>query len=463
MLRILPQELQNLAKVCPTPLYVVGGSVRDYLLGLTPAIHDWDLCAPLPADEFAALATAHGFTAQAVYRNTGTVKLQGEFPYEYACFRSDEYVRGEHVPAKIHFTTDIRLDAKRRDFTANAVYFDIAANAFVDPLDGLLAIQEKRLTTVDNANKVFSEDGLRLLRLARFAASLGFTPDENCLAGAKKNAALIQDVVPERVFEELAQILLSDQKYNLADAPYRGLQVLSETRVLDYILPELTKGRGLAQRADFHKYDVLEHSLRAVYYADGGEGYLLRLAALLHDIAKPLCMLRDGNAHAHPEEGEKLATAILQRLKAPKKVTQTVAWLVKWHMYDFDCKTGAKKLRRFFVSNAPMHPLLCKLKQADFSACTDDTSIAPTRKKWETLLTQMKDEGVPFSLKELAVNGKDIENAGIPAPHIAIVLHELLLHLAVCPKDNEKPLLVKLAKGIEKSLNQDKTKGAGLR
>ncbi len=450
MLKILPPELKKLAAACPTPLYVVGGSVRDYLAKLTPSIHDFDICAPLPADEFAAIATANGFWVQAVYRNTGTVKLKGrESEYEYSTFRHDKYVRGTHVPVEIYFTTDIVLDAKRRDFTANAVYFDIAAETFVDPLEGIEAIVKKRLTTVAPAQKVFGEDGLRLLRLARQAAQLGFIPDEECLLGAQENAALIQDISPERIYEELILLLTAEQKCGVIDAPYHGLRLLKETGVLSYILPELAKGDGLAQRADFHKYDVLEHSFRAVKYAERIHGSpIFRLAALLHDVGKPICMLRDGNAHAHPNEGEILVQDILTRLKAPKKVTQTVTWLTKWHMYDFDCQTSEKKLRRFFVTNVDRLEWLLLLKQADFSACTDDTQIAPTRQKWETLLANMKEEGVPFSLKELAIKGNDLLQAEIPPCRVGEILQELLMHTAVLPKDNQRETLLKIAKGL---------------
>ncbi len=454
MLEIIPAELKTLAKALPTPLYVVGGSVRDFLAGRTPAARDWDICSPLPAESFSALAKENGFTVLAVYRNTGTVKLKGkESEYEYSCFRSDRYVRGTHVPVEIFFTDDIRLDARRRDFTANAVYFDVKTGEYLDPLRGIPAIQEKRLTTVDIPQKVFGEDGLRLMRLARQAAQLGFTPDEACLSGARQNADLILDITPERVFEELQQILLADKKYGISDAPYQGLRLLEEIGVLAHILPELAKGKGMAQRSDYHKYDVLEHSLRAVKYMEKlSPDPTLRLAALLHDVGKPFCALRDGNAHAHPEEGAILAQEILTRLKVPKRATAEIIWLVRWHMYDFNCMTGENKLRRFFVKNAERLPALLTIKQADFSACTDDTSIAPTRLRWERLLQKMQNEGVPFSLKGLKVNGRDIQAAGIPAHRTAAVLEGLLLHVAVLPKDNEKTRLVKLALEIEKTL-----------
>lgn len=452
---ILPQKLKNLARACHSPLYVVGGSVRDYLANYATTVHDWDICSPMLAEEFSAFAKKEGFTIQAVYKNTGTVKItDGEMDYEYSCFRSDKYVRGTHVPVEIFFTEDISLDAKRRDFTANAVYYDIAKEEYVDPLLGIPAIKERRLTTVDNAKKVFGEDGLRLMRLARQAAQLNFHPDEECLIGATENAALIQDISPERIFEELLTILTADKKCGMESAPYHGFQILEKTTVLNYILPELANGKDMKQREDFHKYDVLEHSLKSLYYMEKlSADATLRLAALLHDVGKPLCMFRDGNAYNHPQEGELLAREILNRLKAPKKVTQRVCALVTNHMYDLDCKTKENKLRRFLVSNYELIDDLLLIKQADFSACMDDTSKAPTCARWESLLAKMQEEGVPFSLKALAVNGNDLLGEGFPPKDIATLLNGLLMHTATCPSDNEKSRLLRLAHGLNKSLN----------
>lgn len=450
MLEILPKNLISLAKYCPAPLYVVGGSVRDYLANLTPAARDWDICSPLPAETFAQIATEHGFSVKSVYKNTGTVKLSDTegVAYEYSCFRSDKYVRGTHVPVEIYFTDDIRLDALRRDFTANAVYFDVAAGNFLDPLDGIPAIKERRLTTVAPACKVFGEDGLRLMRLARQAAQLGFTPDDDCISGARENSALILDIAPERIFTELSAILTADGKYGVKDGQYRGLKILEETGVLARILPELTLGKGMEQRSDFHKYDVLEHSLRAVLYAHPS----VRLAALLHDVGKPVCTLRDGHSHEHPIEGASVAKDILTRLKVPKKLTEQTCELIRLHMYDFDCKTGENKLRRFFVSNYPILGMLLLVKQADFSACMDDTSAAPTCARWERLLARMREEKVPFNIKALAIGGRELLALGIRPPHVSNVLNGLLAHTAVCPSDNTKERLSKLAVGIEKSL-----------
>ena len=452
MKNLLPKPLIGLAKACPSPLYVVGGTVRDILADLTPLTnkYDWDICSPLPFEQFLSIAEGCHFQIKSTFRATGTVKLldaEGN-EYEYCSFRSDKYVRGTHVPVEIFFTDDIALDARRRDFTANAVYFDIQKSDFVDPLNGICAIKEKRLSTVAPAEKVFGEDGLRLMRLARQAACLGFTPDAECLAGASANASLIEDITPERIYAELCQLLFADQKYGVKNGHYVGLKILEQTGVLHHILPELTLGKGMTQRPDFHKYDVLEHSLRACSYAKKD----VRLAALLHDVGKPFCTIRDGNSYVHPQEGATIAKDILTRLKAPKKEIQRIPALIEWHMYDFNCQTSENKLRRFFVTHIDILEDLLQLKQADFSACTDDFSIAPTCKRWYTLLEKMQIEKAPLRLKELAVTGKDVLLLGIPAKDISTLLNALLLHAAVHPADNEKQRLLPLAKGFVKNL-----------
>ena len=461
MRKILPKNLILLAQDCPTPLYVVGGTVRDHLASLSANAHDWDICAPLSAEKLCDIALSYNFTVQAVYKNTGTVKLVDEegVDYEFTSFRSDKYERGTHVPVQTFFTDDISLDAKRRDFTVNAIYYDVQNDVFVDPLGGILDVQAKRLRTVDSANKVFGEDGLRLMRLARQAAQLGFYPDEECLLGAQNNASLIDDISPERVWTELNYILFADKKYGVADGHYQGLKLLDKIGVLERILPELTLGKGMAQRADFHKYDVLEHSLRAVLYAPEN----VRLAALLHDIGKPFCTLRDGNSHAHPNEGERIAKEILTRLKAPKRTIEQVCALVKLHMYDFDCKTSENKLRKFIITHFSLLEDLFCVKQADFSACMDNVSEVPTVTKMKALLAKMQAENTPLCLKELAVSGRDILTLGFPPANISDILHNLLMHTAIFPQDNEKSRLLALAKGFNTALEKSKTTGAGTR
>ncbi|MFR2944932.1 MAG: HD domain-containing protein, partial [Lachnospiraceae bacterium] len=284
----------------------------------------------------------------------------------------------------------------------------------------------------------------------------GFSPTPETLDGAKTNAALIADVSPERIFAELKQILCSERKYGNADGIYQALEILDETRVLDGIFPDLAAGRNLKQRADFHNHDVLEHSLRAAAYsaranalADVFPGipvpFDVRLAALLHDIGKPAAYFRDGKFSDHPNVGAVLARVALEKLKAPVKTIKLVEALTKYHMYDYDLCTKENKLRKFIVLHYDIFNELLLVKQADFSACKDDFSTAPSVTRLKNLADKMRAEGAPFTLKELAVRGNEIAPLLPSSRYVGATLEALLLHCAVTPADNTKERLLRLA------------------
>lgn len=440
----LSEKLKNLANGCPFPIYVVGGAVRDFIAGLSPS-SDMDICAPVTAEAFAERARAFGFTVDAVYKNTGTVKIScGGESYEFASFRSDSYVRGEHRPSQTFFTDDIRLDARRRDFKCNAVYYDVAADVFADPLGGIGDITNKRITTVAEAGKVFGEDGLRLMRLARISAQTGFLPTGECIEGARANAGLIRDVAAERIYAELDMILHADEKYGLPLAHYSGLKMLERIGVLGIILPELTAGAGVVQRKDFHKYDVLEHSLRAAAYSDPS----IRLAALLHDIGKPYCLETNGNFVGHDEAGAMLAERICERFKVPKKLAVETERLIRLHMYDFRLDAKENKVRKFILENADIFDKFLLIKQADYSACKDDTARAPAVVKFSKIYADMLDCGTPLSLKELAVKGGDMLALGIPAESVGKTLEGLLADCAMKLVENDRQKLMVRAEKV---------------
>lgn len=449
MKELIPKELHNLALKLESPLYVVGGVCRDYLSGLSAARRDWDICAAIGAEKLKSAALDAGFTVTAVYANTGTVRLSaGGEDYEYTCFRTDRYIRGVHSPEEVYFTDDINLDARRRDFKCNAVYYDIRADKFVDPLGGIADINNKVVNTVVDSNKVFGEDGLRLMRLCRISAQIGFTPSAECLDGAAANSRLIDDIAVERVWTELAAILQADVKYDIFGGQFEGLRLLHRIGVLKRILPELALGDGMEQN-EYHKYDVLWHSLRCVYYAPPH----IRLAALLHDIGKPYCKINYGKFHRHEEEGERIAEEVCDRLRVSKKLTERTCALVRWHMYDLMGETSEKKLRKFLVGHLDVLDDLLALKQADFSACKDDTSIAPCVVRWSAVFESMKNEGVPLSLKELAVRGDELIADGVPPALAGKTLLYLLKECAAGNIKNEKEKLLKQAKCFIKNLD----------
>lgn len=437
----VPEKLYQLAKSLPAPLYVVGGVCRDSIAGLNSPQPDWDICSPTSAEQVVAAAKSVGISIDAVYKNTGTVKMTADVPIEYTCFRTDKYVRGIHSPTEVCFTTDMSLDARRRDFKCNAIYYDILADEFCDPLGGIEDIKGKVISTVAPAKKVFGEDGLRLMRLARIAAQTGFTPTEECLNGAIANANLICDVAPERIWTELNAILVADKKYGVKDAHYNGLKLLHKSGVLKIILPELAEGDGLAQRSDYHDHDVLEHSFRAAWYAPEQ----IRLAALLHDVGKPYCVKKYGKSFLHPQEGKWMTLEICNRLKVPKKLAERVSLLTELHMYDLSCEASENKVRKFIVNNYNVMDELLLLKQADYSACKDDLDVAPCVKKWKRIIADMRSEGIPFTVKELAVRGNELIDAGISPNQTAKTLNFLLEQVAMKCVENKKERLISFA------------------
>lgn len=426
-------------------LYVVGGTVRNFLLTGEPLGSDVDLSAPLLGEEFISAAKECGFTDFAEYKNTGTVKCSCEnVPYEFTCFRRDTYKRGgSHIPEKAIFTTDIIKDAKRRDFKCNAIYYDVANEKIADPLHGVNDVKNKKLSATDFPVKVFSHDGLRLMRLARFCGELGFTASFRTFFAARLFSKNITDISPERVYDELKKILVADEKYGFSpkEGAYIGLKMLDKTRVLDKIIPELALGRGMKQRKDFHKYDVLEHSIKCVLYAPKE----IRLAALLHDAGKPYCKKTTGKYAKHDYIGAKIVENILKRLKASNKEIEQVTFLTRYHMYDIDCRTKESKVCRFIAENYQKIPQLLMLKQADYSACKDSTEIAPTVKRWKKILAKMEKNNAPIKIKDLAVTPEDLIREGFVGKEIGEALDYLLKVAVVKPKLNQKDTLISIA------------------
>ncbi len=440
-------KLKKLANSLALPLYAVGGYVRNYLIDGSIST-DVDLCAPILACEVEEQLLKFGFTILCSYKRTGTLVFSGDNGrYEFTSFRKETYAEGGgHSPVSTEFTTDISLDAIRRDFKCNAIYYDIKNDKIVDVLGGVKDIENKVLDTVTDANEVFSHDGLRLMRLCRLSAELSFTPTAEVLDGAKQYAKNILDISAERIMTELKLILLSDSKYPFSkqSAHYDGLKMLSDIGVLDYILPELTKGRGMVQRADFHNYDVLEHSLRSVLYAPKE----IRLASLLHDIGKPYCMQEYSKYHAHDVEGEKIVRAVLKRLKADNKTIEEVAFLTRYHMLDIKSEMREAKLKRFIVKNEKYLDKLLMLKQADFSACKDCLGVAPTVVRWKKLYEDMRSKGVPFSLKQVNIEPLKIKALGANEKDIGKILDELWDYLILYPDRNDEQYLTERVKDI---------------
>ncbi len=444
MKNLLNENIKNLAYKLPKPLYVVGGFIRNYIINGKPS-KDIDLASSLPIEILKENLTEFGFSVVGEYKRTETLLFSdGVQKYEYTAFRREVYEKGgAHTPIKTFLVEDVELDAKRRDFKCNAVYYDIKKGEIIDVLGGVKDIENKVLDTVIEPEEVFSHDGLRLMRLARFVGELGFTPTEKIMQVAKNNARNILDVSRERIFAELKMILVADKKYSFSqkNGHYLALKVLDETRVLDYIFPDLTLGRNMEQRKDYHKYDVLEHSLRAFLYAPKE----MRLFALLHDIGKPYAMNKDGRYRLHAVYGEDLVRKALKNLLADNKTIEKAVFLTKNHMLDKNCETSESKVRAFIVENGENIKDLLAIMQADHTAYKDQLGVCPTVKKWQSIHSKMKKENAPFSLKELNITAQNLIDIGVKGDRIGKTLKKLLIHCAVNPKDNNLERLVCLA------------------
>ena len=437
-------HLVDLATKLNSPLYVVGGYVRNYLIDNSIS-KDVDLSANIPTKDLCEVLCSQGFIVHSIYKNTGTVKFSKEgCTYEYTRFRTDNYrAGGAHTPDSTTFTDDIKKDALRRDFKCNAIYYDVLNDEVIDVLGGIKDVQNKTLSTVTDARTVFSSDGLRLMRLARFSGELGFTPNDDAIKGATEFACNIKDISPERIYDELKKILLADKKYAFSpdNGHYLGLKVLERTGVLDIVIPELTLGKNMPQRKDFHDYDVLEHSLRCALYAEPE----VRFDALLHDVGKPFCLKRDNAYKLHDKEGVWIADNILSRLKAPKKDVERIKFCIGTHMLDLKNDMTEKEIRKFIVKNPKYLQELFWVRQADYSACKDDTRENAGVKKWKKILGKMIAEGVPFTHKGLKVSAEELINVGIEKKNLKNTFDFLLENVAVSPDQNEKGALIKHA------------------
>ncbi len=422
------------------PLYAVGGYVRDMLLGYECG--DIDLCAPLTADGLKNMLSS--FTVSEKSMRMGTVQIsKGNFRAEYTAFRTDSYEpgSGKHCPNEVRFTDDIREDALRRDFKCNAVYLRLADRQYVDPLGGIEDIKNKILSAADEPRKVFEADGLRLLRLVRFAAELGFDIEAETFAAAKAYASRVEDIAAERVRDELSRIFVADTRHGVKGAHLRGLRLLDEFGLIRLLLPELAALKGLKQNPKYHLYDAYEHSLRAFEAAPPR----LRWAALLHDIGKAVAMAESGTMRGHENASAALADDILGRLKFSNDFRRRTVELVQNHMIDINGNTHMPKLRRSVVRHADIIEDLLSLMDADAIASAGSLT---RENRLRAAYEEMQRLGLPMSVDMLKIDGNDLVKSGVPAKMRADLLKRLLEDTALDPNLNDREAALRY---IEKS------------
>jgi tRNA nucleotidyltransferase (CCA-adding enzyme) len=432
-----------------TPLYLVGGWPRNRLLGLKPG--DLDVSSELPPG-----------AAMEIFAGVPGVRI---VPRDTRMGTFGVLSGGVHRPDAVSFGATMREDALRRDFTANALYHDIAAARDIDPLGGLPDLAAKLLRTCRAPQETFADDGLRLMRLVRFACELGFGIEKETFETAQRNAGLLRDISPERIQVELNKILLADTRY--PDKEYQenpvlaGLTLLNELGQMDMIAPEFSACRGVKQRADYHDHDVLVHLLHTAACAP--PVLELRLAALLHDIGKPVAVKQTGRMLGHDKLGEGMAREILLRLRYPSAVADEVAALVRGHMYDLDGRTGESRLRLFFVKMGKERAWkLVEVRRADICGSRDEQEQGDPAEKWVRILEKMDVEHVPWTQKDLDIGGGDLaELAGGPSETVGRLKCALHEHAVLHPQDNRKDTLLRLAIQMARDTQRFGGKGNG--
>ena len=309
-----------------SPVYLVGGSVRDSLLGRTP--QDYDFTTPLDPDAIEQAVRAAGMRPYLVGKRYGTVgfKLNSHF-IEVTTFRTERYTRGSRKP-EVEFTHDITYDLSRRDFTINAMALRDDGHV-IDPFGGLHDLHDQTIRTVNKPYDRYNEDPLRMLRAARLASQLNFSVDTDSEKQAAKKAHQILEVSKERWTLEIDKLLVTDH-------PTSGLEFLAITRLLHFILPELAVQIGYDQRSPYHQLDLWQHTLRTVELSP--KDLFIRWAALLHDVGKPYVQVANRHGYSnyayHDVIGAEIVGKIAGYLKWSNERTITIQSLVRDHLRD---------------------------------------------------------------------------------------------------------------------------------
>jgi len=418
-------------------IYLVGGAVRDFLLGRP--IHDWDFTTNASPPQIQKLFPKNSF-----YNNQfGTVtvvlkdKNKKQTLVEITTFRKEGKYKDSRHPEKIVWGKSLEEDLSRRDFTINAMAAEVEIkknqavkiSRIIDPFGGKKDLKKRLIRAVGDPQKRFQEDALRMIRAIRIASQLGFTIEEKTFAAIKQNASLIKKIAWERIRDELFRLLVS---------PFcaQGILFLYNAGLLKYIMPELIAARGVAQ-AKHHVDDVWTHSLKSLQFCPSKDP-VVRLATLLHDIGKPATARGEGENRTfynHEVVGAKIARTIGQRLKLSKKDQERLYLLVRHHQFSVDENQTDKAIRRFIrrVGKENLKDIL--------DVRTGDRLGGGAKKtSWRLELFKKRLAEVqkqPFSLKDLKVNGHDVMKVlNIPpGPAVGKILNALF---ALVEEDKEK-------------------------
>lgn len=441
----IPQEVLSVAETLEKggfQAYLVGGCVRDLLIGKTPK--DWDLTTDAHPDEIVALWGEDETFCNNDFGTVG-VKCETEDPtlevIEVTPYRAEGTYSDARRPDEVKFGVSLEEDLKRRDFTVNAIAYAPQTEKLVDLFDGAGDIKKKRLKTVGDPDERFNEDALRMMRAVRLAAELNFAIETGTMDAIIRNSKLLSRISIERVSDEFEKIMNSA-------TPMQGIVFLERLRMIDYIIPEIKDAIGCEQ-GGIHAYDVYEHLLRTCQAAaDKGFSTEMRYAALLHDIGKPATRRTGGKNKlytffGHEVVGAKMTKKILQRLKMPREFTQNVVNLVRWHMFFSDPdEITLSAVRRTIVRIGEEHiDDLLNLRVCDRIG-TGRPKEQPFRfRKYKAMVDEALRD--PISVKMLKINGDIImEKTGEkPGRWLGYVLHALLEEVLEDPSKNDDKYL----------------------
>ncbi|MBR3927238.1 MAG: CCA tRNA nucleotidyltransferase [Akkermansia sp.] len=417
---ILPEYAENVIQSLEKygyEAYVVGGCVRDSLLGITPK--DWDVCTNATPQEVLRVFRKRPVIKTGLKHGTVTVMMNHE-PVEVTTFRVDgEYTDNRH-PDEVIFVSRVEEDLSRRDFTINAMAYS-PARGLVDAFGGQEDLAAGLIRCVGEPDERFNEDGLRIMRALRFASRFDFGIESETAFSIRRNRHLLENVSVERIFKELKGMLMGKGVLSM-------LQAFPD--VMACIIPELAPSFGFDQRNPHHIHDVWTHTAYAVQAAPADE--VLRLTMLLHDIAKPACFTlgENGKGHfyGHPEKGAEIAQCILQRLKSDNATLNRVVTLVREHDNHFP--TTRAGMRRFIgrLGEDTIQQLF-EVKRADMAAQSDHEKDEKNHALREAalLIDELMDEEHAFTIKDLRINGRALMAMGVPAgPDVGRILRTLL-------------------------------------
>ena len=433
--------------------YLVGGAVRDMLLG--KEVHDWDISTNARPEQ--VMQIFHRVIPTGIAHGTVTIHIYGH-QIETTTFRTEaDYSDGRH-PDSVFFADSIEADLSRRDFTMNAIAAELGTGKIVDPFDGESDIKKKIIRTVGNPLDRFAEDGLRPVRAIRFAGQLGFSIEEKTFKALSEPEILKKTagISVERFRDEWCKMLQTEK-------PSVCLKLLEETGILALFIPEFSSCRGCLQNdgRGFHDFDVADHLF---YACDGApkEKLLVRLAAFYHDIGKPECKTIEQigdthliHFHGHEEISAKKTFDSMTKLKFSNEQIKTVVHLVKEHMFFYESKWSDVAVRRFIIRVGKENfENLFDLRLADIYGM-HNAPLLYTSPVWYNLLElktriqEIEEKQTALSLKELAVNGKDLIALGIPAgKQMGCILQELFETVLDSPAMNEKEKLLRVAEKI---------------